>query len=125
MHEVANANPSSTFRRVILQLTNSLSSGSNVADSLEAVLEQISREQVISLREYGQKLNPTVMFFMIFGVVFPSLGVALAVIFISFIGGGSSIGGFALLAGAFILIFLLQFLFLTIAESSRPKFQTV
>lgn len=125
MYEVANQNPSQMFRRVIMQLTNSLSSGSDVGASLESVFEQISREQIISLHEYGQKLNPIVMFFMIFGVVFPSLGVALGVIFISFMGGGLAVDGFTLLGGAFVLIFLMQFMFVSMADSSRPKFQVV
>lgn len=125
MHEVANSNASQMFRRVIMQLVNSMSSGSDVGDSLDAVLEQISREQVISLKEYGQKLNPIVMFFMVFGVIFPSLGVALLVILLSFIGGGAVVDGFVMLSGLFVLILLLQFVFLTMAESTRPKFRVV
>ncbi|HQT44622.1 MAG TPA: type II secretion system F family protein, partial [Candidatus Micrarchaeota archaeon] len=87
MREVADSNPSAYFNRVILQIVNSLSSGSDLGTSLESVLDQISKEQVVQLKEYGQKLNPLVMFFMIFGIIMPSLGVAFLIILLSFVGG--------------------------------------
>jgi len=122
MQEVSNQNPSSAFRRVILQLVNSLRSGSDVAKALEVALEQISKEQVIALKEYGQKLNPLVMFFMIFGIILPSLGVALAIIMLAFIGTGVKIPGNYMLGGAFVLLAGMQFMFITMIDSSRPKF---
>ncbi len=123
MQEVASDNPSKAFNRVIMQLINSLRSGSDVGKALEVVLDQISREQVIALKAYGQKLNPLVMFFLIFGVILPSLGIAFAIILISFVGGDAakSFGPLALV-GAFVLIALIQLMFLTMIETSRPKF---
>lgn len=122
MQEVSNQNPSSAFRRVILQLVNSLRSGSDVAKALEVALEQISKEQVIALKEYGQKLNPLVMFFMIFGIIMPSLGVALAIIMLAFIGSGVKIPGNYILGAVFALIAIMQFMFITMIDSSRPRF---
>jgi flagellar protein FlaJ len=125
MHEVAMNNPSSAFRRVILQLANALVSGSDSAKALESVLEQITKEQIIKLKEYGQKLNPIVMFYMIFGIILPSLGVAFLIILISIVGGGRfQIGDTALLL-IFALVTLIQYLFLSVVESSRPKFDLV
>lgn len=122
MREVADNNPSSSFSRVILQIVNSISSGSDVADSLESVLDQISKEQVVQLKEYGQKLNPLVMFFMIFGIILPSLGVAFLIILLSFVGGGVAISGPVVLLVILGLILVLQFIFLSMVESSRPRF---
>ncbi|MFA5105666.1 MAG: type II secretion system F family protein [Candidatus Micrarchaeia archaeon] len=122
MREVADNNPSSSFNRVILQIVNSISSGSDVASSLESVLDQISKEQVVQLKEYGQKLNPLVMFFMIFGIIMPSLGVAFLIILLSFVGGGVAISGPVVLLVILGLIIVLQFIFLSMVESSRPRF---
>jgi flagellar protein FlaJ len=124
LREVADTSASSSLKRILLQIANALSSGSDVAESLEAVLNQIAKEQVIALKEYGQKLNPLVMFYMIFGIIFPSLGIAFAIILFSFIGGGLQIPSIYLF---FIVlgIGLLQFLFLAMAESSRPKYSVV
>ncbi|MFA6489482.1 MAG: type II secretion system F family protein [Candidatus Micrarchaeia archaeon] len=125
LHEVADSNPSQYFSRVILQMANSLASGSDVALALEASLDQISKEQVIALKAYGQKLNPLVMFFMIFGIIMPSLGVAFIIILASFLGSSSVTFGSSALFGIMIAVGLIQFIFLTMVESSRPKFDIV
>ncbi len=124
LREVADTSPSSALKRILLQIANALSSGSDVAESLEGVLNQIAKEQVIALKEYGQKLNPLVMFYMIFGIIFPSLGIAFAIILFSFIGGGLQIPA-AYLFLVVLAVGLLQFLFLAMAESSRPKYSVV
>ena len=74
--------PIPVLQQIVLQMANSLSSGSDVATALEASLDQISKEQAIELKAYGQKLNPIVMFFMIFGIIMPSLGVAFLIILV-------------------------------------------
>ncbi|MEM4348038.1 MAG: type II secretion system F family protein [Candidatus Anstonellaceae archaeon] len=121
LHEVAENNPSQHFKRVVLQMANSLSSGADIAVALEAVLDQISKEQLIELKAYGQKLNPLVMFFMIFGIILPSLGIAFMIILVSFLGSAVTFTQFSLF-GFLLAIALIQFIFLTMIESSRPKF---
>lgn len=122
IREVIQNCPSNDFNRIMLQIANSISSGSDVADSLEVVLNQVFREQVISLKAYGQKLNPLVMFYMIFGIIFPSLGLAFAVILFSLLGAGRFGITASLLVLVFLLIAIVQFLFLAMVESSRPRY---
>jgi pilus assembly protein TadC len=122
MHDVAEHCPSAYGRRVILQMANSLTSGSDVVDSLESVLDQVSQEQIIQLKAYGQKLNPLVMFYMIFGVIMPSLGVAFLIILLSFVGTGLSAYGSGIMAAIFATVAITQFMFLSVVENSRPSF---
>jgi flagellar protein FlaJ len=122
IREVIQNCPSNDYNRIMLQIANSISSGSDVADSLEVVLNQVFREQVIALKAYGQKLNPLVMFYMIFGIIFPSLGLAFAVILFSLLGAGRFGITASLLLLVFVSIAIIQFLFLAIVESSRPKY---
>lgn len=122
LHDVAEGNPSQFFRRLLLQMANSLASGSDVSVALESSLEQISREQIIAIKAYGQKLNPLVMFFMIFGIIMPSLGVAFMIILSSFLGGTGLSFGSSALFGVLVAVGLVQFIFMTMVESSRPKF---
>jgi len=123
IREEAQSNPSKYFVRILMQIANSLSSGADVGDSLEVVLEQISKEQMISLKAYSQKLTPIVMFFMVFGIIVPSLGVVLATAVFSAISGGASSGlTSSALVPVFFVIALIQFLFLGLIESSRPKY---
>jgi len=125
LHDVAVNNPSPYFNRLALQLANSLASGADVATTLESSLDQISKEQIIELKAYGQKLNPIVMFFMIFGIIMPSLGVAFIIMLVSFMGGSSIAFGPQALFGILACIGLIQFLFLSMVESSRPRFDIV
>jgi flagellar protein FlaJ len=120
IRDVVQYNPSKYFTRMLMQIANSLSSGADVGNSLEGVLDQISKEQMISLKEYSQKLTPIVMFYMVFGIIVPTLGIVLVTVILSALGSG----GFppTLLAIAFVLISLVQFLFLGFVESSRPKY---
>ncbi len=122
IRDEAQQNPSRYFVRVLMQLSNSISSGADVGSSVEVVLDQISKEQVISLKEYSQKLTPIVMFFMVFGIIVPSLGVVLATVVFSAISGGTLGMTSSILAPVFIAIAIIQFLFLGLIETSRPKY---
>lgn len=122
LREAAQTNPSGAFVRICTQLANSLASGSDVASALDSVLDQVATEQMIELKEYGQKLTPMVMFFMIFGIILPSIGVAFMIILFSLLSGLAGIGSNLLLL-VFFFILIVQFLFLAMMENSRPRFQ--
>ena len=119
MQDVIEDCPSPSFKRIILQIINSVRSGADVANSLEVVLEQISKEQVIDIKEYGQRLNPLVMFYLVMGIIFPSLGISIGILLLSF--AGVSLSGtnvWALVP----IIAIIQYSFLTYIELSRPSY---
>lgn len=122
IREVVQYNPSKYFTRMLMQVANAVSSGADVGSSLESVLDQISKEQMISLKEYSQKLTPMVMFYMVFGIIVPSLGIVLATVIFSAISGGKFGFSSGILVIVFFLIAVIQFLFLGFIESSRPKY---
>lgn len=120
MTEVTEDCPSPTLRRILMQIVNSVRSGADVAESLDVVLDQVSKEQIIDIREYGQKINPVVMFYMVFGVIFPSLGITVGILLLSF--AGITITA-ATLWPLLPLIILVQYVFLTFIEVSRPSYE--
>ncbi len=122
IRDITQNNPSKYFNRIMMQIANSVSSGADVGSSLEGVLDQISKEQLIALREYSQKLTPIVMFYMVFGIIVPSLGIVLATVVFSAISGGKFGFSSGLLVIAFLLIAVIQFLFLGFVDSARPKY---
>lgn len=122
IREVVQTNPSPAFRRIMIQLANSVGSGAVVADSLEVVLDQVFKEQIIELKAYGQKLNPLIMFYMIFGIIFPSLGLAFAIILFSFLGSGKFTLNAPVLLMFLFMVGVIQFMFLSMVETSRPKY---
>lgn len=109
--------PSENFRRILMQVNNSLKTGIDVADTLRAILKQISDEQIISIKEYGKKLNSLAMFYMLLGVVVPALGVTMFIVVSSFF--SLKIEFKYLLFFAFMLMFL-QFMFISMFKSIRP-----
>ncbi|MEM3399639.1 MAG: type II secretion system F family protein [Candidatus Micrarchaeia archaeon] len=122
MQQVSELNPSPAFRRIVMQLINSLRSGADVAEALESVLDQLSREQIIEIKRYGQKLNPLAMFYMLFGIIMPSLGVTLFIIITSFVSIKLT---FDMLMALTALFAILQWFFLTMIESSRPDYYVI
>ncbi len=122
LREVSQFNPSRHFVRVLMQISNALSSGADIGNSLEAVLNQIAEEQKIQLKEYGQKLTPVVMFFMVFGIILPSIGVVLMTVLFSVVTAGDKGLTSYLLLLILAFITIVQLLFLGIVESSRPKY---
>lgn len=109
--------PSDNFRRILMQVDNSLKTGIDVADTLRAILKQISDEQIISIKEYGKKLNSLAMFYMLIGVVVPALGVTMFIVISSFL--SISLEFRYLLFVNFMLMFL-QLIFISLFKSIRP-----
>jgi len=115
--DAVELSPSNDLRRLLWQILNSMQTGSEISKSLGLVMEQIAREQTIQVNEYGRKLNPLAMFYMIIAVILPSLGITLLIILSSFMNFHLSLS--ILLVIAAILGFL-QFMFLSIIRFSRP-----
>ena len=86
IEEVSSKSKSPTFKRLMLQASTSIKVGSDVVSAIQDVINDVSQERIIELRRYGQRLNALAMFYMLFGVILPSLGIALAIILFSLIG---------------------------------------
>ncbi|MFH1063872.1 MAG: type II secretion system F family protein [Candidatus Woesearchaeota archaeon] len=112
--------PSQSFRRIMWQIINSLTTGSDVATALDTVVEQVVREQRIALNEYGRKLNPLAMFYMIIAVILPSIGITMFVVLVSFLSISLSLSTLIMIA---CLMGFIQFLFYTVVKGSRPASQ--
>lgn len=117
LNEVIATTPSPNLRKVLWQILNSFKTGSNVTGSLNVVLDQIGREQQITIKEYGKKLNPIAMFYMMAAIILPSLGIMMLSVLASFLGWNISLG---ILIVIVILIGFIQFMFLAVIKSSRP-----
>ena len=118
IEDVIKTTPSPYFRKLLWQILNALGTGADLGESLQSILKQITAEQGVDMREYGRKLNPVVMFYLMLTVVVPSLGIVVIVIlsmFMSALGVGSNL---LLISG--ILVFLSQLFFLLYIKKTRP-----
>jgi flagellar protein FlaJ len=111
---------SDSFRRIMLQASVSIKAGADIVSALQTVIDQLSQERYIELRRYGQRLNAIAMFYMLFGVILPSMGIAVVTILTTFIAlfTVTPILLYAVLVG----IGFLQVVFLIMISSSRPVF---
>lgn len=117
INEAVENVPSANLRKILWQILNSQKTGSNISTSINAVIEQIIREQQIEVKEYGRKLNPLAMFYMMVAVIIPSLGMTMLVVLATFIGFNLSIGVLLSIVG---VLGFIQFMFVAIIKSSRP-----
>ena len=117
INEVTEATPSPNLRKILWQVLNSLKTGSDVNRALETVISQIVKEQQIEIKEYGRKLNPLAMFYMMIAVIIPSLGMIMFMVLSSFIGFKIDLAIFFTIIGIFAFI---QFMFVALIKSSRP-----
>ena len=117
INEVIEITPSTNFRKVLWQISNSLRTGSDVSIALRSILDQISREQLLDVKAYGKKLNPLVMFYLMMAVIAPSLGVAMLSLLSSFIGLALD---FNSLLGIGVGVAILQLMFIAVIRNSRP-----
>ena len=118
--QVSAGSSSKTFKRIMLQASVSIRQGADVVLALQEVVDQATQERTIELRRYGQRLNALSMFYMLFGVILPSMGIAVLSILTTFINIFSVTT--SLLIVALIFIGFIQFVFFTIMKNSRPLF---
>jgi flagellar protein FlaJ len=119
--DTLNTSPSPNLRRILWQVVNSLKTGTEVGSSLNSVIDQIVREQAISVQEYGKKLSPLAMFYMTISIIIPSLGITMLVIMATFIGLRITMPVLLFLV---VMLAFVQFMFLSVVRSSRPSIST-
>ncbi len=117
LNEAVGFTPSPNFRKILWQIINSQKTGADIGQSLKSVVEQITKEQMIEVQEYGRKLNPLAMFYMIIAVILPSIGITMFIVLSSFLNLTLTLP--LLITISFFLGFI-QFMFLAMIKSSRP-----
>ncbi|MFH1174512.1 MAG: type II secretion system F family protein [archaeon] len=117
LNESIDICPSANLRKILWQVLNSLRTGSDIARSLNVAINQMVREQQITVQEYGRKLSPLAMFYMMAAIIVPSLGMTMLVIMSTFIGIKLQLVVLLSIAGG---IAFIQFMFLAVIRSQRP-----
>jgi archaeal flagellar protein FlaJ len=109
--------PSQSMTKLLWQISNSLRTGSDIAAPLKSVIETLIREQQIMVTEYGRKLNPLAMFYMLIAIIIPSLGVTMLTIVSIFAGFKLDLPILLVVVGG---IGFMQFMFVAMINSIRP-----
>jgi flagellar protein FlaJ len=120
LEELVFRNPSLFFRRVIWQISNAIRTGTDLGNTLDAIVDNLSNEQKVAIRRYGSQLNPLSMMYMMTAVIMPSLGITFLILLSTF--SGLAVSEFLFWFILCILI-VFQFSFVGIVKSRRPTIE--
>lgn len=118
--EIGNKNTSVYFRRILWQISNGLRSGSDLSIVVKSGIEDLNKEQVIQIQNYGSRLNPVVMFYMLIVIIVPALAVTFLTVLTSIISLDTRTTYLFFIA-IFVIVMLMQFLFIGMVKARRPS----
>ncbi|MBI3027380.1 type II secretion system F family protein [Candidatus Woesearchaeota archaeon] len=110
--------PSAEFKRILRVIKDSLNTGVDIKENIELLLKEITEEQLVKIESYSKKINSLSLFYMIIGVIAPSLGISILAIGASFIKINITMG---MLIIVFLVICLVQYFFITLFNAFKPK----
>lgn len=118
--DAGRKNHSVFFKRTLWQISNGLNSGSNMSIIIRENINTLNEEQMIQIQDYGNKLNPMIMMYMLISVIVPALSVTFMTVIASMMGfeKNFTIGMFL---GLFIFVVFFQIMFLGLIKSKRPS----
>lgn len=123
LEELGERNSSSYFRRTLWQISNGMKSGSDISEVIKGSLRLLNEEQVIQIQNYGNKLNPLIMFYMLVTIILPALAITFMTIISSMVGLSKYVT--MIMYGAlFLFTIFIQIMFLGAIRSSRPTLLT-
>ena len=120
LEDLASRNPSLFFRRAIWQLINGMKGGADISAIIEETNRSLSEEQVIQIQAYGGKLAPLAMFYMLIGVIIPSLSITFIILFLTFV-NISEEGSKTIFYGFYVMIVFAQIMFIGLISMRRPN----
>ncbi|MBU0894697.1 MAG: type II secretion system F family protein [Nanoarchaeota archaeon] len=108
------------LKRVLWQISNGMRSGSDMTQIIKEGIKSLVEEQTIQTQQYGGRLNPLIMFYMLIAVILPALGITFLIIISSILSLEEKIMQ-GIFAGIFGVVVLIQIMFLGAIKSRRPS----
>ncbi len=120
LDDLGKKNSSIFFRRTLWQISNGMRSGSDMSIIIKDSIKNLTEEQYIQIQNYGNKLNPLVVLYMLIAVIIPSLSITFLTIIASMVNLSNN-----MIVMMFITLFvfdvLAQIMFLGLIKSRRPS----
>ncbi|PIN88856.1 hypothetical protein COU60_05540 [Candidatus Pacearchaeota archaeon CG10_big_fil_rev_8_21_14_0_10_34_76] len=120
LEELGENNPSIFFRRALWQISNGMKAGSNISEVVKDSISALNEEQLLQIQNYGNKLNPLIMFYMLISVIFPALAITFLTILSSLVNLTKTLT-ILLFISMYIFVIIIQIMFLGVIRSSRPS----
>jgi len=118
--DVGKKNHSVFFKRTLWQISNGLNSGSDMSIIIRENIAMLNEEQTIQIQNYGNKLNPLIMMYMLVSVIIPALSITFMTVVASMMGVEENLT-MGMFAALFIFVMFFQIMFLGLIKSKRPS----
>lgn len=119
LDDLGRKNPSSFFRRTLWQISSGMKSGADMSVVIEDSTDALNQEQLIQIQNYGNKLNPLIVFYMLVAVILPALSITFLTIISSLV-SLNKITATLIFVGLYVFVVLVQIMFFGIIKSRRP-----
>lgn len=120
LDDLGRRNSSVFFRRTLWQISSGMKSGSDLSIVIKDSIKLLSEEQLIQIQNYGNKLNPLIVVYMLIAVIIPALSITFLIIISSMTNLPKNMT-ILLFIGLFVFVVLVQTMFLGIIKSGRPS----
>jgi len=120
LDNLGKENSSLFFRRALWQINNGIVAGSDMSIVIKDSIKALNEEQLIQIQDYGSKLNPLIVMYMLITVIIPTLSVAFLTIISSMVNISDTMTPL-LFVTLFIFVILAQIMFLGLIKSKRPS----
>lgn len=120
LEELGEKNSSLFFRRALWQISNGMRAGSDISIVIKSSINSLNDEQLIQIQNYGNKLNPMIMFYMLASVILPALSITFLTVIASLISLPTQTATLIFIF-LFIFVVFLQIMFLGVIRSLRPS----
>lgn len=117
---LSKKNPSVFFKRTLWQISNGMNAGSDMVLVVKDSIKALNEEQMIQIQNYGNKLNPLMVFYMLVAIIIPALSITFLTIFSSMINLPEDTTIIAFM-GLFVMVIFIQIMFLGLIKSKRPS----
>jgi len=120
LEELGEKTPSIYFKRTLWQISNGMRAGSDIAVIIRESIKSLTQEQLLQIQNYGNKLNPLIMFYLLISVILPALSITFLTIISSMINLETT-AIITLFIGVAVSVMIVQTLFLGMVKSIRPS----
>ncbi|MBT4136189.1 type II secretion system F family protein [archaeon] len=120
LNNLGKKNPSLYFRRVLWQISNGMMAGSDMSIVIKDSIKALNEEQLIQIQNYGNRLNPLIVMYMLITVIIPTLSITFLTIITSMIDIEKNSATLLFISLGIFVIFA-QIMFLGLIKSRRPS----
>jgi flagellar protein FlaJ len=120
LNDLGKSNPSTFFRRTLWQISNGMMAGSDMSIVVKDTIKALNEEQLIQIQDYGSRLNPLIVMYMLITVIIPTLSITFLTIISSMVKLPQNMT-YLLFIALFVFVILAQIMFLGLIRSRRPS----